>query len=91
MQEISKILDEMPDKQPAAKWRKYIKGNVKHHELVSMLYKVKSIYNEQILSAENDEGEEQENYQRKDSCSTVLYIYLFIYMYIFNFSWQHKT
>ena len=34
-----------------------MKGNVKHHELVSMLYNVKSIYNEQILSTENDEGE----------------------------------
>ena len=58
MQEISKILDEMPDKEAAAKWKKDMKGNIRHHELVSIFYNVKSIYNEQILSTENDEGEE---------------------------------
>ena len=58
MEEIRKILDEMPDKEAAANWKRDMKGNVKHHQLVSMFYNVKSIYNEQILSKENDEGEE---------------------------------
>ena len=56
-QEISKILDEMPDKEAAANWKKDMKGYVKHHELVSVFYNVKSIYNKQILSTENDEEE----------------------------------
>ena len=57
-QEITKILDEMPDNEAAANWKRDMKGNVKYHELVSMFYIVKSIYNEQILSKENDEREE---------------------------------
>ena len=57
MQEIGKILDEMPDKEAAANWKKDIEEYVKHHELVSMFYNVKSIYNKQILSTENDEEE----------------------------------
>ena len=64
-QEITKILDEMPDKEAAANWKRDMKGNVKHHELVSMFYIVKSIYNEQILSTENDEGGESEKLTKK--------------------------
>ena len=52
-QEISKILDEISDKEAADNWKKDMHGNVKHHELVSIFYNVKSIYNEQILSTEN--------------------------------------
>ena len=49
MQEIRKILDEVPDKKSAANWKKDMKGNIKHRELVSMFYNVKSIYNQQNL------------------------------------------
>ena len=48
----------MPEKDTAANLTKGTKGNVKHHELVSMFYNVKSIYNGQILSTENNEEEE---------------------------------
>ena len=51
-QELSKVLGEMPEKEAAANSKKDMKGNVKHHELLSMFYNMKSIYNEQILSAE---------------------------------------
>ena len=49
MPEISKILDEVPDKKPAANWKKDMKGNIKHRELVSMFDNVKSIYIAQNL------------------------------------------
>ena len=41
MQEIRKMLDEMPDKEAAANRKKDMKGNVKHHELMSLFYNVK--------------------------------------------------
>ena len=57
MQEIRKMLDEMPDKEAAANRKKDMKGNVKHHELMSLFYNVKWICNKQILSTENNERE----------------------------------
>ena len=38
MQEIRKMLDEMPDKEAAANRKKDMKGNVKHHEQTSWTY-----------------------------------------------------
>ena len=48
-----------------------------------MLYKVKSIYNEQILSAENDEGEEQEKLPKKRFLlHGIIYISIYLCIYL---------
>ena len=60
IQEINNMLDAFPNKDYALTRKKEIKNSLKHHQLISLFYDVKSIFEELSLTMEIEESINEE-------------------------------